>query len=603
MNLGNIFKSSNQNIKQVDTARQPAVMTTGEKNYRAVNEIRNVAPGQTIQGEVVGKDGNTVQIAIDPETVLTARLERDINIALGQNMSFEVKTNNGSLLSLTPLYANMANEATILKALSAAGLSKTPENMKMVSDMMQEGLPIDRDSIAYVNRQLVDFPDANPSSIMQMVRLGMPISEINIEQFELYKNNAHQIIQSADQIMEEIPQTYMELLSEGREADAVTFYGQIIKAFIGGENAEAVDGKSSFLQNMTGEKLSEAAAQETLTKGEQVISEAVKGEIVKDEIIESETSREDGTQAVKSQEQEGKVIIAEGRTDMLQEMAESFKTSVSQDSWKELESMMKKLGADTETAEQIGKGNLTPKETLSRINELLSGQPDIAGSSFHESVKELFGSKAFHNLLQTQITKEWLIEPEEAAVKEKVEQLYERIREQTAKINEAFQMVGKADSAGAKSVQNLQNNVDFINQMNNLFPYVQLPLMMSGNQAHGDLYVYTNKKNLARKDGNITALLHLDMENLGPMDVYITMQQSQNKVTTNFTLRDEESLELIAEHIHILNERLEKRGYSMNANFQLKDEESSEDTNIMQEILAQNKNISVLSMTSFDMRA
>lgn len=603
MNLGNIFKSSNQNIKQADTVRQPSVMTTGEKNYKAVNEMRNVAPGQTVQGEVVGKDGNTVQIALDSETVLTARLERDINIALGQNMSFEVKTNNGTLLSLTPLYANMANEATILKALSAAGLSRTPENMKMVSDMMQEGLPIDRDSIAYVNRQLVDFPNANPTSIMQMVRLGMPISEINIEQFELYKNNAHQIIQSADQIMEEIPQTYMELLSEGREADAVAFYGQIIKAFIGGENAEAVNGESSLLQNMTGEKPSEAAIQETLTKGEQVISEAVKGEIVKGEILESETSREEGTVSVKAQALEGKIIIAEGRTDLPQEMEEASKTSVSQDSWKELEHMMKKLGADTETAEQIGKGNLSPKETLSQINELLSGQPNINGSSFHESVKELFGSKAFHNLLQTQMTKEWLIEPEEAAIKEKVEQLYERIREQTAKINEAFQMIGKADSAGAKSVQNLQNNVDFINQMNNLFPYVQLPLMMSGNQAHGDLYVYTNKKNLARKDGNITALLHLDMENLGPMDVYITMQQSQNKVTTNFTLRDEESLDLIAEHIHILNERLEKRGYSMNANFQLKNEESSEDTNIMQEILAQNKNISVLSMTSFDMRA
>ena len=57
---------------------------------------------------------------------------------------------------------------------------------------------------------------------------------------------------------------------------------------------------------------------------------------------------------------------------------------------------------------------------------------------------------------------------------------------------------------------------------------------------------------------------------------------------------------MIAEHIHVLNERLEKRGYSMKANFHIKEDGA---TNMMQEILDQNKNISVLSKTSFDMRA
>ena len=98
----------------------------------------------------------------------------------------------------------------------------------------------------------------------------------------------------------------------------------------------------------------------------------------------------------------------------------------------------------------------------------------------------------------------------------------------------------------------------------------------------------------------MSALLHLDMEHLGPLDVYVAMQTSQNKVTTNFTVRDDAALDLIAKNIHILNEHLEKRGYSMNANFQLIDDGP---TNIMQEILEQNKNISALSMTSFDMRA
>ena len=169
------------------------------------------------------------------------------------------------------------------------------------------------------------------------------------------------------------------------------------------------------------------------------------------------------------------------------------------------------------------------------------------------------------------------------------------------RLHEAMQTAGKADLPVARSVQNLQNNVDFMNQMNHMFTYIQLPLKLAGNNAHGDLYVYTNKKNLAAKDGNVSALLHLDMENLGPMDVYVTMQQ--NKVNTNFTLQDESAMDLIEQHISLLDERLTKKGYALKAQFKIKEEDEAQDGGIMQTILNQEKNISVLSRTSFDMRA
>ena len=265
-----------------------------------------------------------------------------------------------------------------------------------------------------------------------------------------------------------------------------------------------------------------------------------------------------------------------------------------------LADMLQKLGADERIVEQVKTGQFSNKEVLTQLGELFakaSGQQ--LETEWKAVFRELIGSKDFQNMLKSEIGNQWLLNPADVAEKENVEQLYERIREQTTKMNEALQFVGKADTAVAKSVQNLQNNVDFMNQMNQLFTYVQLPLKMAGNEAHGDLYVYTNKKNLANKEGSVSALLHLDMEHLGPLDVYVTMQQS--KVNTNFTVQDEATLDLIAEHIHILDERLAKRGYSMNANFQVK--ENGEETNVMQEILAQNKNISVLSSTSFDMRA
>ena len=137
--------------------------------------------------------------------------------------------------------------------------------------------------------------------------------------------------------------------------------------------------------------------------------------------------------------------------------------------------------------------------------------------------------------------------------------------------------------------------------MNHLYTYVQLPLKMLGNNAHGDLYVYTNKKSLAAKDGQVSALLHLDMEHLGPLDVYVTMKDKQ--VATNFTVMDDSILDLIEKHIHILNKRLEDRGYSLKAQMHIKEETAEEETSVMQTLLHQQKNISVLSRTSFDMRA
>ncbi len=276
------------------------------------------------------------------------------------------------------------------------------------------------------------------------------------------------------------------------------------------------------------------------------------------------------------------------------------RTELSAKTWQSLANMLQKMGTDAELAKQIGSGNLSPKAVLSQIQHLFAENAHMIREDFQEDMKTLFGSRAFRNLLEAGMKNEWLMKPEDVADKEKVEQLYARIREQAARLEEAFHMAGKAESAGAKSVQNLQNNVDFMNQMNHLFTYIQLPLKMTGNEAHGDLYVYTNKKSLAKKDGNVSALLHLDMENLGPLDVYVTMQKNLNKVSASFTVKDEAALNLIADHIHILNERLEKRGYSMKANFQIKEDGP---TNVMQEILEQNKNISVLSKTSFDMRA
>ncbi len=602
MNLGNIFQPKNQNIKSTSTGKSINT-SSAERAARVQSEIRGYTPGQKVQGEIVGKDGNTVQIAIDKDMVIVARLERDLNIALGQNMSFEVKSNSGSQLSLMPLYANMAQEATILKALSAAGLSQTAENIHMVSSMMQEGMAIDRETIAMVNRQLADFPQANPESIIRMIRLGLPINEISLQQFEQYQNNQHQILQSIDTIMEQLPQIGMSLLEGGQDSQSAVFLKQLLQIFSGdsaaqtangsalqqGENAVLPDGENAAGQ-ITNQSLQANEAQMALTEG---------GMAEADKALQGETVKFIMTEEGMSAQTNPEEALQQSAKDILEQAVKEASAHTGNNSMA-LGDLLKELGAEEKLVSMLKSGQFDSKELLTNLKTFLDGGLEgMSKENTRQLLQELFGNKTFQNALKSEIANKWLLNPEEVANKEQVEQLYERIKEQTTRLNETFQMIGKADTVAARSVQNLQNNVDFMNQMNQLFAYVQLPLKMAGNQAHGDLYVYTNKKNLAQKDGNVSALLHLDMEHLGALDVYVTMQQS--KVSTNFTVQDDSVLDLLAAHIHVLNERLEKRGYSMNVNFQVKEE--GEKTNVMQEILAQNKNISVLSSTSFDMRA
>ncbi len=146
---------------------------------------------------------------------------------------------------------------------------------------------------------------------------------------------------------------------------------------------------------------------------------------------------------------------------------------------------------------------------------------------------------------------------------------------------------------------NINENVEFMNQMNQMFNYVQLPLKLSNSQAHGDLYVYTNKKNLARRDGMLTAFLHLDMDHLGALDVSISLQTEKNQVTTKFYL-DEDSIILVGEHMDELSQRLLKKGYQCK-NMVL---EKDEDKTVLQHIEEQVAGGSaVLSYQTFDTRA
>ena len=254
--------------------------------------------------------------------------------------------------------------------------------------------------------------------------------------------------------------------------------------------------------------------------------------------------------------------------------------------------MLKELGVGEEKISQFETGQIGAKQ----MAEILRNENFDGGN-----LSKLFQSKEFGKLFAGELGNQLLLKPEQVT-KETMDEYYTNLKNQAAKLMQILEGAGKAETPVARSLQNINQNVDFLNQLNHMFTYVQLPLKMAGDAAHGDLYVYTNKKNLAKKDGNVSALLHLDMPHLGTLDVYVAMQNG--RVSTKFYLQEESMIDFLEEHMPILTERLEKRGYQTNAEVVLK--ENQESGSVMEEILKQDKNIpeaKPIATRSFDVRA
>ncbi len=224
-----------------------------------------------------------------------------------------------------------------------------------------------------------------------------------------------------------------------------------------------------------------------------------------------------------------------------------------------------------ETAEAGDEAKLVNTAQADIDNLAMAKVPDenTVKAQITEKLNELLKSDGFVKLVKDSVKAQMSIKPQDVSQSGKIEELYEKIQRTSSKIYEMMESVQRGDSAVAKAAGALTDNVNFMNQLGEFVSYVQLPLKMAGEDANGELYVYSKKKNLSDNDGNYSALLHLDMEHLGPMDIYVTMKD-HTKVTTNFYLQTEELLDFIEQHIDMLTKRLQEKGYDASMRFSKK---------------------------------
>ena len=496
-------------FSQDKIADNSRVQTPNNANTEQVNrQIRALVPGQTLRGEVVSREGNNAQIRLLQDVLVDAKVDADIRLELGQNITFQVK-NNGQTLNLSPLFTNMATEGTVLKALDMASLPVNENTVAMTKQLMDAGLPIDKNTLQQIWHESNAFPDAEILDLVNLHRVELPVTEENITQMASYRNLTHQLTAGIAETGESLTNMLQGLVESGDIEQAATIYSEVLELLA----FEDAAGETVTGQQQTEGPLPEPGVDVTVTpeEAEQMpvqpsatAPEAVPGQKT---IIEEPTETASGN---------GQTIKENPGAEKTQEAPQ-------------LQNLQKLLKQGLETKD------------IPLLRSILHN------SKVAELPEKLLADR-------------WSIKPEDVESPEKVEELYQKLGKQLKGLSNLLEENGQRGSSAYQNVTNLSQNVDFLQQINQTYAYIQLPLhLRQGEHKTGELFVYTNKKNLARKDGQVSALLHLDMEHLGPLDVYVALKDT--KVSTKFYVQNDAILDYLEANMDVLTERLQKRGY------------------------------------------
>ena len=549
---------------------------------------------------------------------------------VGESMFFQVKSNNGTQIAIRPYSNGVSSNPTLLYALDAANLQVSGKMLTMVNTMMEQSMPIDRQSLISMAKLVVGNPQIDVATVVQMEKLGIPVTDEMAAQFENYKSDQYAILDQLESVMELLPE---QLGKDG--TGLLELNQQMIDIFLGGSEemqaaqdtadagsdaASAVEGQGAGEASVTEETKAAVFTENDLivsaSSGEntdasviegqdgQIVSSAATEENGQEVSVSADKNEQAASAAAGADEQSASSVAQEQNTDKnVQQTTAEGNTQTSASAMETVPDNMQqdiqKLSAQLMKLPDLSQdqinGNLSAKEFLQVLSEAFHSTDPVS----RQILKELVSSKEYRNIVRSVMEDQWLLKPEELKSEHKINELYERLDRQLAQMEKVLKNFHQSSPQLTDTASSVRNNIQFMNQLNHTCAYMQIPLKLSGQNAHSDLYVYTGGRKHHDADEELTAFLHLDLEHLGSTDVSVKLRKKQ--VTTNFYLADDASYQLILDHMDILEERLEQKGYQVKISVTNQEEKM----NFVEDMLKQ-KTPSAGGMVhrySFDVRA
>ena len=560
---------------EVSKASQSA-SSSGNINYNTLTK------GQVFSGQVTNISPGELTLELENGQTLTAKYDNNSELSIGDGARFKVVDREDGQITLKTLQSGNTLDNVVYKALESSGLPFSSKNEELVTALLKNEYPVSRQMINGMLQQSLKNPDISMSNLVLMNKAGLDINPESTKLFEMYSNGRTELAVATEQNFNDMLSMIEGLLSDGNIEGSAKLASDMIDIFnIGKEPDELVltlvAGNETDVPVITPNNLSEML--DSLVDNDVPLSDNA---LTQTETDINVTNLNKNTQisSILTEEQRLEIFTLFENADVDVDAAKLQNLIKGDIGISDLSDLLKTLPESEQVKlnpimEHIA--DLTGKELL-MSNEILAGYlPESATlseaanhiknllttNSVPPDIKQaLLKSDDFQKTLKMLMHTDWTLSAEELTEKDAVNNLYKRIDEQIDRLKTlADNASGSASYKLSADLGQTKQNMNFMNDMNQMYNFTELPIRMNGQTATGDLYVYSDKHRKRTSGGNgISCLLHLDMASLGGMNIRIELNEGQ--VSTRFFLKDDDSGRLITKHLDELDAAMTKQGFN-----------------------------------------
>lgn len=534
--------------------------------------------GEMLHGTITDVKNNEVSVLLEDGRQLTGRFIEQQTLSIGDKVSLQVEDTTSKMLHLKLVSNNThaLKDVTLEKALQAANLSKNEKNLSIVQELLRNKMPIDKNTILKLIQQSSTYTDVNIKDLVLMNKLDIPVTPANIQQLLNYMEGNQNLVNDLSNLNQSVQQFIDDLVNGNGMNPIDKLFSLILEEPEYSLQQNGVDGSQSTIHGEDSLNIAENLQNRELSSHPNRIENATEANNFNPLETGVLNQHIEGKEEISHPNGIGQFLTLEERQNLSSLLMDKNNPST------------KETTAEAIT-KQILDGTISSKELLAFIKTTLE-HPSSTVS------KELLSSKELKEIIKNHLEEKWTLTPDEVKNKEELQAHLSHLSKQSEELKDLMAKTYQ-DSSFIPHPNTVSDHLNFAQQLSQLFSYIPLPLRLKEQITNGELFVYKNRGRQIDTEEGAKVLLHLDMEYLGPMDIFVEMKQKNIKC--DFYFESTESVNFMLPHIEDLNMAIKKIGYQIETSLQKK----AQDINPVKEQIEEEINAGSIERYNFDIRA